>query len=85
MTDVMNRSETTVRERFLVTAERLFREIGIRRLRSPTTMCGYRVVVATGAYEAPFCPLIARAVESSILQMFPADYRRPEQLPRRAP
>ena len=32
-----------------------------------------------------FCPLTAQAVESSILQMFPADYRHPEQLPRRAP
>src|SRR5262245_20905928 len=83
MTAVLNR-ETDVRERILVTAERLFRGIGIRRLPSPTSMCGYRVVVATGACEAPFCPLMPRAVESSIFQMFPADYRHREEIPRRA-
>src|SRR5215467_6596100 len=31
MTDVMNRSETDVRERILVTAERLFREVGYQK------------------------------------------------------
>jgi len=37
MTDVIDHTETDVRERILVTAERLFREIGTRRPRSRTS------------------------------------------------
>ena len=82
MTDVMDRTETDVRERILVTAERLFREIGTRGLRSPTTMCGYRVVIATRACEAPF---VRCWREQPNLQKFPADYRHRAQIPRRTP
>jgi hypothetical protein len=74
MTAVMHRSEIDIRERILVTAERLFAKIATRRLRPPTTMCGYRVMAATRVCEA-FCAVMARVVESSILQMLPADYQ----------
>jgi putative flavoprotein involved in K+ transport len=55
--------------------------------------CGYRVstnagqwqsravVVAAGACETPFRPPMAHALAPSILQMFPAAYREPGQLP----
>jgi putative flavoprotein involved in K+ transport len=55
--------------------------------------CGYRistsagqwqsraVVVATGACDTPFRPAMADALAPSILQMAPADYREPGQLP----
>jgi putative flavoprotein involved in K+ transport len=55
--------------------------------------CGYRistnagqwqsraVIVATGACDTPFRPAMADALASSILQISPADYREPGQLP----
>jgi hypothetical protein len=73
MADVTHRTETDVRERILVVLTNARRW----QLRA--------VVVAPGACETPFSPLMAQAVESSVLQMFPADYRHLEQLPRRAP
>ncbi len=39
------------------------------------------VVVATGACDTPFRPVSARALVPSILQISPADYREPKQLP----
>lgn len=55
--------------------------------------CGYRVstnagqwqaravVIATGACDTPFRPAMAEALASSIMQINPADYRKPAQLP----
>ena len=39
------------------------------------------VVVATGACETPFRPAMAQALATSILQVSPADYWEPDQLP----
>ena len=39
------------------------------------------VIVATGACDTPFRPAMAEALAPSIVQMFPAHYREPEQLP----
>jgi putative flavoprotein involved in K+ transport len=39
------------------------------------------IVVATGACDTPFRPALAQALEPSILQISPADYRKPSQLP----
>jgi putative flavoprotein involved in K+ transport len=39
------------------------------------------VVVATGACHTPFRPPMARALAPAIVEMFPADYREPGQLP----
>lgn len=39
------------------------------------------VIVATGACDTPFRPAMAEALAPSIVQMFPAHYREPRQLP----
>lgn len=39
------------------------------------------VVVATGHCDLPFVPAASRGLASSITQIVPADYRRPEHLP----
>ncbi len=40
------------------------------------------VVIATGACDTPFRPPMANALASSIMQINPAHYREPEQLPK---
>jgi len=40
-----------------------------------------QVVVATGAFQAPFTPPVAANLAPDVHQLHSADYRRPEQLP----
>lgn len=39
------------------------------------------VVIATGACDTPFRPAFAKSLDHSILQVFPSNYREPDQLP----
>jgi putative flavoprotein involved in K+ transport len=40
-----------------------------------------QVIVATGAYQRPHVPPIARKLSDSVLQLHSAEYRKPDQIP----
>ena len=45
------------------------------------TVEAQNVIVATGAYQRPFVPPLARGVPDDVFQAHTSDYRNPEQLP----
>ena len=46
-----------------------------------TTYEAERVIVATGAYQRPYVPELAAALDDSVTQLHSADYKNPDQLP----
>lgn len=57
------------------------RTTGYRVATSRGTWVADSVVVATGSCDLPFVPDVSRGLASSITQIVPAEYRRPDQLP----